>query len=66
MQIKILLHSKGFALSPVLKVSVSGPRKWPTHQAKKSEGPVCLTRALKNIYTYGFVKTPTAIVPLVK
>ena len=46
MQIKILLHSKGFALSPVLKVSVSGPRKWPTHQAKKSEGPVCLTRAL--------------------
>ena len=46
MQIKTLLHSKGFALSPVLKVRVSGTRKWPIHRAKKSVGPVCLTRAL--------------------
>ena len=46
MQIKTLLHSKGFALSLVLKVRVSGTRKWPIHQAKKSVGPVCLTRAL--------------------
>ena len=46
MQIKTLMHSKGFALSPVLKVRVSGTRKWPIHQAKKSVGPVCLTRAL--------------------
>ena len=36
MQIKNLLHSKGFALSLVLKVRVSGTRKWPIH----------LTRAL--------------------
>ena len=46
MQIKTLSHSKGFALSPVLKVRVSGPRKWLIHQAKKSVGQVCLTRAL--------------------
>ena len=46
MQIKTLLHSKGFALSPVLKVKVSGTRKWPIHQAKKSVGQVCLARAL--------------------
>ena len=46
MQIKTLMHSKGFALSPVLKVRVSGTRKWPIHQAKKSVGQVCLTRAL--------------------
>ena len=46
MQIKTLLHNKGFALSLVLKVRVSGTRKWPIHQAKKSVGPVCLTRAL--------------------
>ena len=43
MQIKTLSHSKGFALSPVLKVR---PRKWLIHQAKKSVGQVCLTRAL--------------------
>ena len=46
MQIQTLLHSKGFAFSPVLKVRVSGTRKWPIHQAKKSVSPVCLTRAL--------------------
>ena len=46
MQIQTLLHSKGFALSPVSKVRVSGTRKWPIHQAKTSVGPVCLTRAL--------------------
>ena len=46
MQIKTLSHSKGFALSPVLKVRISGPRKWLIHQAKKSVGQVCLTRHL--------------------
>ena len=65
MQMKTLLHSKGFALSPVLKVRVSGPRKWPTHQAKKSEGPVCLTRAL-NIHVRIRQNTHTDRVPLVK
>ena len=46
MQIKTHLHSNGFALSLVLKVRVSGTRKWPIHQAKKSVGPVCLSHAL--------------------
>ena len=46
MQIKTLLYSKGFAVSLVLKVRVSGTRKWPIHQAKKAVSPVCLTRAL--------------------
>ena len=46
MQIKTLLNSKGFAFSSVLKVRVSGTRKWPIHQAKKSVGSVCLTRSL--------------------
>ena len=46
MQIQTHLHSKGFAFSPVLKVRVSGTRKWPIHQAKKSVGQVRLTHAL--------------------
>ena len=54
MQIKTLLHR-------TLEMELGNGQL-----TKKSVGPVCLTRALKNIYTYGFVKTPTAIVPLVK